>query len=79
MTRSSVAMRTPETIACFTRPQLSGMFVKLAQCDKIYESPALGHSVATDVEFGHLFLMCIKYDALQEVTCGLFRKISHCS
>ena len=39
----------------------------------------LGNSVVTDVHFGHLFLVCIKYDALQEVTCGLFRKISHCS
>ena len=27
------AMRTPETIACFTQPQLSGMFIKLVQCD----------------------------------------------
>ena len=39
----------------------------------------LGNSVVTDVQFGHLFLVCIKYVALQEVTCGLFRKISHCS
>ena len=39
----------------------------------------MGNSVVTDVLFGHLFLVCIKYDALQEVTCGLFRKISHCS
>ena len=38
-----------------------------------------GNSVVTDVQFGHLFLVCITYDALQEVTCGLFRKISHCS
>ena len=38
-----------------------------------------GNSVVTDVQFGHLFLVCIKYDALQEVTCGLFRKMSHCS
>ena len=38
-----------------------------------------GNSVVTDVQFGHLFLVCIKYDALQEITCGLFRKISHCS
>ena len=37
------------------------------------------NSVVTDVQFGHLFLVCIKYVALQEVTCGLFRKISHCS
>ena len=35
--------------------------------------------MVTDVQFGHLFLVCIKYVALQEVTCGLFRKISHCS
>ena len=35
--------------------------------------------MVTDVQFGHLFLVCIKYDALQKVTCGLFRKISHCS
>ena len=34
-----------------------------------------GNSVVTDVQFGHLFLVCIKYVALQEVTCGLFRKI----
>ena len=34
----------------------------------------MGNSVVTDVQFGHLFLVCIKYDALQEVTCGLFRK-----
>ena len=37
----------------------------------------MGNSVVTDVQFGHLFLVCIKYDALQEVTCGLFRKMSH--
>ena len=39
----------------------------------------MGNSVVTDVQFGHLFLVCIKYVELQEVTCGLFRKISHCS
>ena len=39
----------------------------------------MGNSVVTDVQFGHLFLVCIKYVALQEVTCVLFRKISHCS
>ena len=39
----------------------------------------MGNSVVTDVQFGHLFLVCVKYDALQEVTYGLFRKISHCS
>ena len=39
----------------------------------------LGNSVVTDVQFGHLFLVCIKYVALLEVTCGLFRKTSHCS
>ena len=39
----------------------------------------VGNSVVTDVQFGHLFLVCVKYDALQEVTYGLFRKISHCS
>ena len=33
----------------------------------------------TDVQFGHLFVVFIKYFALQEVSCGLFRKISHCS
>ena len=38
-----------------------------------------GNSVVTDVQFGHLFLVCIKYVPLQEVICGLFRKISHCS
>ena len=38
-----------------------------------------GNSVVMDVQFGHLFLVCIKYVALQEVTCVLFRKISHCS
>ena len=32
-----------------------------------------GNSVVTDVQFGHLFLVCIKYVALQEVTCGQFR------
>ena len=42
-------------------------------------SNLLGNSVVTDVQFGHLFLVCIKYVALQDVTCGLFRKISHCS
>ena len=31
------------------------------------------NSVVTDV----LFLVCITSDAVQEVTCGLFRKISH--
>ena len=35
--------------------------------------------MVTDVQFGQLFLVCIKYVALQEVTCGLLRKISHCS
>ena len=35
--------------------------------------------MVTDVQFGHLFLVYIKYDALQEVTCGLFGNISHCS
>ena len=35
--------------------------------------------MVTGVQFGHLFLVYIKYDALQEVTCGLFRKVSHCS
>ena len=39
----------------------------------------LGNSVVTDVQFGHLLLVCIKDDALQEVICGLFRKISPCS
>ena len=29
----------------------------------------LPNSVVTDVQFGQLFLVCIKYDALQEVTC----------
>ena len=38
-----------------------------------------GNSVVTDVQFGHLFVVCIKYVALQEVTSGLFSKISHCS
>ena len=47
MTRSSVAMRTPETIACFTRPQLSGISVKLVQCDQIYESPTLNKTLGT--------------------------------
>ena len=26
--------------------------------------------MVTNVQFGHLFLVCIKYDALQEVTLG---------
>ena len=30
----------------------------------------MGNSVVTDVQFGHLFLVCIKYTALQEVTVG---------
>ena len=47
VTRSSVAMRTPETIACFTRPQLSGISVKLVQCDQIYESPTLNKTLGT--------------------------------
>ena len=34
------------------------------------EEILLGNSVVTDVQFGHLFLVCIKYVALQEVTCG---------
>ena len=38
----------------------------------------VGNSVVADVQFGHLFLVCIKYIALQEITCGLFRNISHC-
>ena len=44
-----------------------------------YQIRHLGNSVVTDVQFGHLLLVCIKYVALQEVTCGLFRKILHCS
>ena len=47
VTRSSVAMRTPEIIACFTRPQLSGISVKLVQCDQIYESPTLNKTLGT--------------------------------
>ena len=47
VTRSSVAMRTPETIACFTRPQLSGISVNLVQCDQIYESPTLNKTLGT--------------------------------
>ena len=47
VTRSSVAMRTPETIACFTRPQLSGISVKLVQRDQIYESPTLNKTLGT--------------------------------
>ena len=39
----------------------------------------MGNSVVTDVQFGHLFVVCIKYDALEDVNCGLFRKISPCS
>ena len=39
----------------------------------------LSNPVVTDVRFGHLFVVCIKHDAFQEVTCGLFRKRSHCS
>ena len=38
-----------------------------------------GNSVVMDVQFGHLFLVWMKYDALQVVNCGLFRKISPCS
>ena len=34
----------------------------------------LGNSMVTETQLGHLFLVCIKYVALQEVTCGLFRK-----
>ena len=47
----------------------------------LYEDacPIMGNSVVTDVQFGHLFLVCIKYDALQQVNCGLFRKIPPCS
>ena len=45
--RSSVAMRTPETIACFTRPQLSGISVKLVQFDQLYESPTLNKTLGT--------------------------------
>ena len=30
----------------------------------------MGNSVVTDVQLGHLFLVCIKYVALQEVACG---------
>ena len=38
-----------------------------------------GHFRGDNVQFGHLILVCIKYDALQEITCCLFRKISHSS
>ena len=52
VTRSSVAMRTPETIACFTRPQLSGISVKLVQCDQIYESPTLNKTLHRRIQGG---------------------------
>ena len=51
---------------------------ELLECD-LFTPCVMGNSVVTDVQFGHLFLVCIKYVALLEVTCGLFRKISHCS
>ena len=35
----------------------------------------VGNSAVADVQFGHLFLVYIKYDALQKVTSGLFRTI----
>ena len=34
----------------------------------------MGNSVVTDEQFGHLFLMCIKDDALQEVTYRVIQK-----
>ena len=43
------------------------------EIDVTSQEREVGNSVVTDVQFGHLFLVCIKYDALQEVTCGLFR------
>ena len=54
-------------------------FLGWEYANKYFEICVLGNSVVTDVQFGHLFFVYIKYDALQEVTCGLFRKISHCS
>ena len=47
VTWSSVAMRTPETIADFTRLQLSGISDKLVQCDQIYDSPTLNKTLGT--------------------------------
>ena len=61
VTRSSVAMRTPETIACFTRPQSSGMFVKLVQCDQIYDSPTLNKTLGTYLNGynNHRYYICL--------------------
>ena len=63
VTRSSVAMRTPETIACFTRPQLSGMFVKFVQCDQIYESPTLNKTLGTYLNGFGIIITGITYFA----------------
>ena len=57
----------------------SGCKMYTQKCYVTLKRPLMGNSVVTDVQFGHLCLVCIKYVALQEVTCGLFRKISHCS
>ena len=43
------------------------------EIDVTSQEREVGNSVVTAEQFGHLFLVCIKYDALQEVTCGLFR------
>ena len=32
----------------------------------------MGNSVVTDVQFGHLFLVCIKYDALAMIRTGSY-------
>ena len=45
MTRSSVAMRTPET--CMFHPTAIAISVKLVQCDQIYESPTLNKTLGT--------------------------------
>ena len=66
------------TVDHLFRP-LSKQFQTVLSPSHLNKMSYLGNSVVTDVQFGHLFLVCIKYVAIQEVTCGLFRKISHCS
>ena len=58
--------------SCLSRETINteGIVGVVSEQTKHTGIPFLGNSVVTDVQFGHLFLVCIKYVALQEVTCG---------
>ena len=47
VTRSSVAMRTPETIACLPDRNCLEYSLNQVQCDQIYESPTLNKTLGT--------------------------------